>query len=380
MMLNLEDYRRMAQRALPAFAFDYVDGGADDERTLADNRAVFDRWQFVAPVLKDASVRDLSVTLGDTTLAAPFMIAPTGYNGMLRYRADQMLAQAAGHAGISYIQSTVSTASLEDMPAGRKGAHWFQLYVLKDRRVTVDLLRRAREVGCASLVVSVDAVHFGNRERDKRHYRKPMKLSLGSYLNVARHPGWVLRTLVPGGMPGFGNLKPYLPPQFRRGVGGATYFAQQMDDTLDWQTLAWIRSLWQGGFYVKGILTVEDARAAMAMGADGLILSNHGGRQLDGSVSPLTVLPDIRLACGPAARILIDGGIRRGTDIVKALALGANAVLVGRPMLYAVAVAGEAGVAQAITLLTQEIDRTLAQLGCRSPAELGPHLLRRRES
>lgn len=380
MIVNLADFRRQAQRALPAFAFDYVDGGADDERTLADNRAAFDRWRFVAPMLKDASIRSLGVQLGDTALAAPFLIAPTGYNGMLRYRADQMLAQAAEHAGITYIQSTVSTAALEEIPCGRTGARWFQLYVLKDRSVTVDLLRRAKDQGCTNLVVSVDAVHFGNRERDKRHYRKPMKLSLASYLNVARHPGWVWRTLVPGGMPGFGNLKPYLPPQYRRGVGGATYFAQQMDDSLNWQTLAWIRSLWSGGLYVKGILTVEDALAALALGADGLILSNHGGRQLDGSVCPLTVLPAIRRACGPTARILIDSGIRRGTDVVKALALGADAVLVGRPMLYAVAVDGEAGVAQAITLLTQEIDRTLAQLGCRSLAELGPHLLRRRET
>ncbi|WP_413733735.1 alpha-hydroxy acid oxidase [Sodalis sp. RH21] len=377
MIVNLEDYRRRARRVLPAFAFNYVDGGADDELTLADNRAAFARWQFVAPVLKDASVRSLAVRLGDTALAAPLLIAPTGYNGMLRHGADRMLAQAAARAGIAWIQSTVSTASLEDMAGG---AHWFQLYVLKDRRVTVDLLRRARAAGCTNLVVSVDAVHFGNRERDKRHYRKPMKLSLASYLNVARHPGWVLRTLAPGGMPGFGNLRPYLPPPYQRGVGGATYFAQQMDDALNWQTLAWIRSLWQGQLYVKGIMTVEDAQAAMALGADGLMLSNHGGRQLDGSASPLAVLPAVRQACGPQARILIDGGIRRGTDIIKALALGANAVLVGRPMLYAVAVDGEAGVARAISLLTQEIDRTLAQLGCRSLDELGPHLLRRRET
>ncbi len=380
MIVNLEDYRRRARRVLPAFAFDYVDGGADDEQTLADNRAAFARWQFVAPVLKDASVRSLAVRLGDTVLAAPLLIAPTGYNGMLRHGADRMLARAAARAGIAWIQSTVSTASLEDMADGGGGAHWFQLYVLKDRRVTVDLLRRARAAGCTNLVVSVDAVHFGNRERDKRYYRKPMKLSLASYLNVARHPGWVLRTLAPGGMPGFGNLRPYLPPQYQRGVGGATYFAQQMDDALNWQTLAWIRSLWRGQLYVKGIMAVEDAQAAMALGADGLMLSNHGGRQLDGSASPLALLPAVRQACGPQARILIDGGIRRGTDIIKALALGANAVLVGRPMLYAAAVDGEAGVARAISVLTQEIDRTLAQLGCRSLAELGPHLLRRRDT
>ncbi|TKI07838.1 alpha-hydroxy acid oxidase [Martelella alba] len=379
MMVNLEDYRRRARKILPSFVFNYVDGGADDERTLRDNRAAFARWQFLAPVLKNASVRSLTTQLGDTVLAAPFLIAPTGYNGMLRRGADLMLARAAGRAGIPWIQSTVSTVSLEEAAGGPAGAHWFQLYVLKDRNVTRDLLRRAEQAGCANLVVSVDAVHFGNRERDIRHYRRPMKLSVGSYLNIACHPGWVWRTLVPGGVPGFGNLRPYLPPQYQRGVGGATYFARQMDDTLDWETLRWIRSLWRGRCYVKGISTVEDALAAVAAGADGLMLSNHGGRQLDGSVSPLAVLPDVRRACGPAARILIDSGIRRGTDIIKALALGADAVLIGRPLLYAVAVAGEAGADRAIAMLKQEIDRTLAQLGCRSLSELGPHLLRRRD-
>ncbi|WP_315709625.1 alpha-hydroxy acid oxidase [Brenneria uluponensis] len=376
MILNLDDFRTQARRALPGFAFSYVDGGADDERTLAHNRTVFERWQFVPPVLKDCSQRDLSIILGRETLRAPLLIAPTGYNGMLRHQADLMLARAARRAGISLIQSTVSTASLEEVAADGQGHHWFQLYVLKDRRVTVDLLTRARAAGCTTLVVSVDAVHFGNRERDKRHYRRPMKLSLRSLLDVARRPGWVWRTLKPQGMPGFGNLKPYLPPQYQRGVGGAAYFAEQMDTTLNWETLGWLRQQWQGDLLIKGIMTVGDARQAMTLGADGVVLSNHGGRQLDGSISPMLVLSDIRHALGEQAIILIDSGFRRGTDVVKALALGANAVLLGRPLLYAVAAAGEAGAHQALSILYAEIDRTLAQLGCSCINELGPHLLR----
>lgn len=378
MILNLEDLRSQARRALPAFAFNYVDGGAEDETTLRHNRAVFDGWQFVPPVLKDASQRDLSLQLGDQPLSAPLLIAPTGYNGMLRYQADLMLARAARKAGIAYIQSTVSTAALEEIAADGQGYHWFQLYVLKDRKVTVDLLQRARNAGCTTLVVSVDAVHFGNRERDKRHYRRPMKLSAASLLNVASKPGWVWRTLRPQGMPGFGNLKPYIPPQYQRGVGGAAYFAEQMETQLDWESIRWLRSQWQGQLLIKGILTVADAQQAMTCGAEGMVLSNHGGRQLDGSVSPLQMLAEIRQALGSQARILIDSGFRRGTDVVKALALGANAVLIGRPLLYAVAINGEAGVEQALALLRAEIDRTLAQLGCNNLAQLGPHLLRRR--
>ena len=376
MILNLDDWRAQAKKALPAFAFNYVDGGAEDELTLRQNRAVFNRWQFVPPVLQDASQRDLSVQLGDERFSAPLLIAPTGYNGMLRYQADLLLARAARKANIGFIQSTVSTAAIEEIAADGRGNHWFQLYVLKDRAVTIDLLKRARAAGCSTLVVSVDAVHFGNRERDKRHYRRPMKLSAASLLHVATRPGWLWRTLKPQGMPGFGNLRPYLPPQYQRGVGGAAYFAEQMETRLDWQTIEWLRSQWQGQLLIKGILAPDDAQRAISCGADGVVLSNHGGRQLDGSISPMLVLAEIRQALGAQATILIDSGFRRGTEVVKALALGANAVLIGRPLLYAVAAGGEAGVDQALTLLRGEIDRTLAQLGCCHLTQVGPHLLR----
>ncbi|MFU2317581.1 alpha-hydroxy acid oxidase [Rahnella sp. PCH160] len=374
--LNIEELRRQARCALPRFAFSYVEGGADDEQTLKDNREVFARWRFIPPVLTDSSQRDLSVTLCGQSLSAPLLIAPTGYNGMLRFGADAMLARTAKRAGIAYIQSTVSTASIEEIAAENLPQHWFQLYVLKDRGVTTGLLERAKAAGCTTLVVSVDAVHFGNREKDKRNYRRPMKLSLSSLVDVTLHPGWVWRTLKPAGMPGFGNLKPYVPADKQRGAGGASYFSEQMDTCLNWETLAWIRSQWQGVLLIKGILAPADAQRALDTGADGIVLSNHGGRQLDGSVSAMEVLPEIRQLCGANATILIDSGFRRGTDVVKALALGANAVLLGRPMLYGVAATGEAGAQRALEIILQEVDRTLAQLGCTSVNQLGPHLLR----
>lgn len=370
---NAHKLRHKARRALPAFAFDYVDGGADDERALANNQSVFDRWQFAPQVLKEASQRQLETRLGNQLLSAPLIIAPTGYNGMLRRDADLMLARAAAQTGIGYTQSTVSTASIEEAAAAHGGQnHWFQLYVLKEQQVTLNLIERARKAGCSALVVSVDAVHFGNRERDKQHYRRPMKLTLKALVDVACHPGWIWRTLVPQGMPGFGNLKPYLPEDKQKGLAGAAYFAEQMDKTITWETIRWIRQQWQGPLYVKGIMRKEDAMMAKECGAEGIVLSNHGGRQLDGTVSPMQVLSQVRAEVGRDLHIIIDSGFRRGTDIVKALALGADAVMVGRPLLYAVATEGEAGVKAAIITLKEEIDRTLAQLGYTSLTQLTP--------
>lgn len=375
MILNASDLRQRAKRVLPPFAFNYVDGGADDELTLGLNTRIFDRWLFAPAVLKDASQRTSQCRIGNSPLASPLLVAPTGYNGMMRHNADLMLARAAQQAGIGHIQSTVSTASIEEIAAAAPGERWFQLYVLKDRQVTADLIARAHRAGCTALVVSVDAVHFGNRERDKRHYRRPMKLSLTSLAQIAVRPGWVLRTLVPHGLPGFGNLRPYLPPELQKGVGGATYFAGQMEQALDWETIAWIRQHWQGPLYIKGVMTAEDALLARQHGAEGVVISNHGGRQLDGSLSPMQVLPAIRAAVGNDFTLLIDSGFRRGTDVVKAIALGANAVLLGRPLLYAVAVGGEAQVTATLRLLMLEIDRTLAQLGCTALSDLHPGLL-----
>lgn len=375
MLLNLNDYRQAAQRKLPKFAFDYVDGGAEDEITMASNQSVFSRWQFIPPVLKASPKRDLGVNWFGKNYQMPVAVAPTGYNGMLRNRADELLACAAAKAGIPYIQSTVSTSSIEQIGRHGNDNHWFQLYVLKDKHVTEDLLKRAKANGCKALVVSVDAVHFGNRERDKRNYARPMKLSLKSYFNIATKPNWVRRVILPQGIPGFGNLKPYLPEQYQKGVGGATYFAEQMETELDWDSLAWIRSIWDGPLLLKGLIAPDDCRKAIEVGCDGVMLSNHGGRQLDGTISPILLLAEIRRLIGPEPLIFIDSGFRRGTDIVKALALGANGVLLGRPLLYAMATAGEQGALDVMNLIRGEIDRTIAQLGCCSIADLKSELL-----
>lgn len=262
MILNWYELRGQAKRALPAFALSYVDGGADDEKTLARNMLVFDRWQFAPSVLKDASQRDLRCRIGQSQRKVPLLVAPTGYNGMLRYQSDEMLARTAAKIGLGHIQSTVSTASMEQLAAVSAGPRWFQLYVLKDHEITLSLLARAQQAGCEALVVSVDAVHFGNRERAKRNYRRPMKLSLKAMADIACHPGRVRRALIPHGMPGFGNLTPYLPPEYQKGMGAAAWFASQMDQTLNWQTLAWIRKQWHGPLYIKGLMTVEDVQLA----------------------------------------------------------------------------------------------------------------------
>jgi len=376
-LLNVEDYRRKAKRKLPKFAFDYVDGGAENEHTLALNRSAFEKWGFVPSVLVNCDDRNTDVQWLGETYSAPLAIAPTGYNGMLHHNADVHLALAASKLGIPYIQSTVSTNSIEEIGQHQLTNHWFQLYVLRDRDATRDLIERAKQQGCKTLVVSVDAVYFGNRERDKRNYSKPFHLSWRSKLNIAMNPMWVKRVILPQGVPVFGNLVPYIPKQHQKGVQAAAYFAQQMDPNMDWTTIEWIRELWQGKLLIKGIMSGSDACRAIDIGCDGVVLSNHGGRQLDSTISPLDRVNQVREAIGVKPLLLVDSGFRRGTDIVKAIALGANGVLIGRPALYALAAEGQQGVLDVMMRLQQEVDRTLAQLGCRSIRDLNLSLLER---
>ncbi|WP_413283009.1 alpha-hydroxy acid oxidase [Vibrio sp. MA40-2] len=377
MILNSDDYRKKAKFLLPKFVFDYVDGGAESESTMKLNRDAFDKWGFVPSVLVDCDTCDTSVTWLDNSYSAPFAVAPTGYNGMLCHRADEHLALASRDIDIPYIQSTVSTSSIEDIGQHQLPNYWFQLYVLRDRAVTRDLLERAKNQGCRTLVVSVDAVYFGNRERDKRHYSKPLHLSLKSNINIAMHPWWVAKVILPQGIPGFGNLARYLPQEYQKGVGAAAYFAEQMDPTLDWSVLSWIREVWQGKLIVKGILNEHDAKKAMECGCDGVVLSNHGGRQLDGTISPIEMIQTVRSVMGEDKLLLVDSGFRRGTDIVKAIALGANGVLIGRPFLYALAADGKQGATNMMSMLKQEVERTMAQLGCKTISDINSSVLKR---
>ena len=366
--LNIADLRALAHRRVPAFALAYLEGGADDEQSLLWNREVFERWRFLPDTLIGAAQPELTTPLLGTPSALPLIVAPTGFNGMLRHQADIHLARAAQAAGIPFTLSTVSSASLEDIARHAPGGRfWFQLYVLRDRGITRDLLARAKTAGCETLVVTTDCAHFGNRESERRFFRAPMKLTLPAMLNVAAHPAWTLDVIGGSkgnrGVPGFGNLAPYLSPEARKSGRGASFIASELDPTLSWSDLATLREAWPGKLVIKGILHAADARRALALGADGIVLTNHGGRQLDSVISPMETLADIADACAGDLDIYIDSGFRRGTDVAKALALGARAVMLGRPLLYGVAAAGQPGVAKAIDILRSELVRTLGLQG-----------------
>ena len=365
--LNIEDLRRLAHRRVPGFALAYLESGAEDHTTLNANRRVFDRWRFVPDTLVDASQRSLQTTILGAPARMPLIVAPTGFNGMLCHQADILLAQAARDAGIPFTLSTMSSMSIEEIAREAAGVRfWFQLYMLKDRGITRDLLKRAEAAGCEALVFTTDCVHFGNRESERRHFRAPMKLTFRSTLNTACHPAWALDVIGRGrGVPGFGNLAGYFSEEDRASGRGAAFIVTRLDSGINWDDLRFLREHWHGKLVVKGILHAADARQASALGADAIVLTNHGGRQLDGTISPMEALEDIRSACADL-EILIDSGFRRGTDIAKALALGANAVMIGRALLYGAAAASRLGIDKALGILGSELDRTLGQLGVTS--------------
>jgi (S)-mandelate dehydrogenase len=372
---NIDELRLVAKRRVPNFVFEYVDSGAEDELTLRANREAFASWRFVPSALVDTTVRDSSVTLLGKPAAAPLIIAPTGYNGMQCRDADILLARAAARANIPFTLSTVSNRTLEDVAAAGGARTWLQLYMLRERAVTQNLLDRARDTGCDTLVLTVDAIHYGNREWDRRSYRDGMTLNWRNKLDVLMHPRWIRDVLIPDGVPSFANIAQYLPEGERRASNGAIYIAKQMDPSLDWEAVRWLRDQWRGNLVIKGILNVEDALAAAAIGAEGIVITNHGGRQLDTTVTSLEVLPAIAEACRDRLTLIIDGGFRRGTEVVKALCLGAHAVMLGRATLYGVAAGGLEGATHALTILTSEIDRTLGHLGCPSVAGLSRRYL-----
>ena len=361
--LTIEELRAIAKRRLPAFALEYLEGGAEDEVSLERNRDAFEALAFVPKTLVDVTTRDLSVEVFGEKRPLPLAIAPTGSAGLFSHRGDLALARAAAATGIPFIQSTVSTLKLETVAAEARGHHWMQLYMLKDRAVTEAIVARAAQAGCGALVVTTDTVVFGNREWDRRHYSGPGKLRLSSKLDVLAHPRWIFDILVPNGMPRFENLVEFLPGKKADPVSTRAFLVQQMDTSITFDDIAWLRRIWPRKLVVKGVLDVEDARRAADCGADGIVISNHGARQLDGSVSPMEVLPEVAAAVADRLTVMIDGGFRRGTDIVKAVAQGAHLVLIGRATLYGLAAGGEAGVKHALAILREEADRTVGLLG-----------------
>ena len=374
--LNIADLREMARRRVPGFVFEYVEGGAEDEVTLRCNRESFERLRLIPRTLIDTHGRHSRIQLFGQESGAPLVIAPTGLNGMLHPRADVLLARAAARRKIPFCLSTLSTSRLEEVAIEAGGRLWMQLYFMKDRAIGEDIMRRAAAAGYEGLVFTTDANVFGSREWDQRSYRSPGHPTLRTALDSLRHPGW-LRDLIRNGIPRFRNLEGFLTPSTTSAVGGSTIVPRMFAPGVSWDDISWIRERWPRKLLLKGILNVADAVRAADLGCEGIVISNHGGRQLDSCVTPLDMLPQIAAAVGSRMTTVVDSGFRRGTDIVKALALGANAVMLGRATLYGLAAAGPDGVERALEILTSEIDRVLGQLGCRSVAELGPDFIHR---
>ncbi len=373
--LSIEELHLVARRCVPNFALEYVEGGSETERTLQWNSEALDSIRLVPSTLVDTSSRHLRTNLFGQEINAPLLIAPTGLNGMLSNRGDIALARAAEKLGIPFNLSTLSNARLEDVATEVGGRLWMQLYVMSDRELTRNIISRADKAGYEALVFTSDANVFGYREWDQRNYRKPAKLNLRNMIDVARHPKWLLDVLIPHGVPRFENIIDFMPPEGRTAQGGVAFVPKLFDAKISWEDVEWLRELWPRKLILKGVLNVADAKRAARSGCDGIVVSNHGGRQLDSAVSTIEVLPDIAQAVGDQMTVLIDSGFYRGTDIVKAVAMGADAVMIGRATLFGLAAGGEAGVSHALSILTSEIDRVLGQTGCRSIDDVGPHLL-----
>lgn len=373
--LSIEELRLIGQRRIPNFSFEYVEGGAETETALQRNLDVFSRYSFKPSTLVNTEGRKSDISLFGKPSPSPLLISPTGLNGLLHHRGDIALAKAAAKAGIPFCLSTVSNATLEDVSTEAGGRLWMQLYMMNDRNIARDIITRAEKAGYEALIFTTDANVFGRREWDLRNYRQLGKLSARNILDVALHPRWISDVMIPHGIPLFENVLDYLPPEMRTVKGGVASLPGMLAPNISWDDLRWIRDMWPRKLILKGVLNVADAQQAASLGCDGVILTNHGGRQLDSCVAPIEVLKEIRQAVGEQLTILIDSGFRRGSDVLKAIALGADAVMIGRPTLYGLAAGGQPGVEHALNLLTEEIDRVLGQLGCRSLAELNPGML-----
>ena len=369
--VNIDDLRRLALRRLPSGVFNYIDGGAEDEVTMRANREAFRRWNFAPRVLRDMSRVDTSTTLLGRRLPFPLVLAPAGFTRMPDPDGELAVARAAARAGIPYCLSTVATRSIEEVAAAADGCHWFQLYPLRDRELTRDLVQRAADAGYQAMMPTVDMAVSGRRERDvRRGFTLPPQIGLGTIMDGIRHPGWTWRFIRSEPIV-FSNVLGRSASDGTTPVALADFINTQFDPGFSWRDVAWLRDAWQGSLVIKGIQTVADARIAADHGCDAIVLSNHGGRQLDGAPPALDLVAPVADAVGDRIAVICDGGVRRGGDIVKALALGADACMAGRAYLYGLGAGGEAGVDYAISLLAEEMSRTMALIGCTSVAEIG---------
>jgi L-lactate dehydrogenase (cytochrome) len=369
-VVNIADLRRLAERRLPRVVFDYIDGGADGEVTLRENCRIFDDVLFRPKNAVSMAACDLRTTVLGTELALPFILAPVGSSRMFYPRGEVHAARAAGEAGTAYTLSTLSGTRVDEVKAGTKGPVWYQVYLVGGRDIATAGIERARGCGCSALVVTIDTAVAGLRERDFRNgtkellTRRPLAM-LPFVHQFLMRPSWLASFIADGGLMSFPNVVLPDGPMSYADVGAALE-----QSTVCWDDLKWIRQLWKGPLVIKGVMIGEDARRAVDEGADAIVVSNHGGRQLDCVYPTLRALPEVVAAVNGQAEVLLDSGIRRGTDIVKALCMGARAVLVGRAYAYGLAAGGEAGVRRAIQILRADVIRAMKLLGCESIAQL----------
>jgi len=369
-LVTVEDYRNAARRRVPKMVWSYIDEGADELATLTGNRDAFSRWRLRSKVLTGVGTPDLSTSVAGVPLSMPVLLAPTGFLGLANWKADINAARAAEKRGTRFVVSTATTWSLEEIREASPTDHFFQLYP-REGQVATNLMRRAWQAGYRVLMVTVDVPTIGNREAERRNGMGiPPVITPRNLVNIARYPRWIYEVLRHQRIGGRNLVD-------RGGVAAAVESAgiqarEMVQSTLNWDDLRWMREQWKGKLFVKGILDPHDAEQAVRLGADGVVVSNHGGRQLDHALPSLDALPAVVSAVGGRAEVLLDGGVRRGSDVIKAVALGAKAVMIGRPYVYGATAAGQPGVEAILEIFRSEIERNLTLMGCSAVSDLDP--------
>lgn len=370
-VLNIEDLRKIARKKLPKPLFNYIDGGADDESNVCGNTHAFDSTRLVPEYLIDVAEIDTTTKVLGREISMPLFLAPTGMTRLFHHDGETAVSKAAAAAGTYYSLSTVGATSIEDVAAACDGPKSFQIYVMKDRGITREFIQRCKDANYDSLMLTVDIPVAGNRERELRYgFSMPPKLNLAGIAGFAARPGWVYHALThPKAI--LANVAHKIPEGSSQSTSLIEYIASQFDPSVTWDDLEWMISEWGGSFAIKGILSASDARKAVDRGVTAIMVSNHGGRQLDGALSAFDALGPIVDEVGGECEIICDGGIRRGTHVLKALASGATACSMGRPYLFGLAAGGQEGVSKAVELLRAEIIRGMGLIGCRSISEIG---------
>lgn len=374
---NISDLRQRAKSKLPAPMFHYIDGGADDEWTMRRNTLAFDDWELLPNYLRDIEKIDLRTELLGTSLDLPFLLSPTGMSRLFHHEKEFGASRAAHNHGTLYSLSTLSTTSLEDLAESTPGPKMFQIYILKDRELTREFVQRCNTSGYQALCLTVDTPLAGNRERDLRNgMTMPPKITPSNFFSYAFSFSWLFHLAMDHDFK-LANVAHRVDALSKGAMGLIDYVNGQFDRTVTWEDAAWLVQQWDGPFVIKGIQTAEDAKRALEIGATGVMISNHGGRQLEGTPAPVDCIPSLRDAVGKDLELIVDGGIRRGIHVIKALALGADACSIGRPYLYGLAAGGQTGVEKAIDILRSEIERSMALLGASCIGEIGPDHIRR---